>query len=184
MLYTAVACDARRSTDASLGGERDLPSSQVVDSADSNASSAPLQQGKFGVLTNNVAGLPKGLTTGARRTRSSWGQLTDMSQFWTDAATRKLAENRLRYLVARWSHAENLFAWELFNELWLKGSADYLRSIDVRQHLITVSLQGNTVENRNAVWSLPNIDVVQKHHYFSPDPAPDLPALIAEADLP
>jgi hypothetical protein len=114
------------------------------------------------------------------------GPLAQPADVFTDAAARELFERRLRYIVARWGYATNLLAWELWNEVdlvasgavvneWHADMAGILDALDPYDHLVTTSLaRGNT----NALWSLPEMDLVQIHHYAFPLPY-DIPTVVA-----
>ena len=108
-------------------------------------------------------------------------------QFFTDPEAKRLFQQRLRYLVARYGAYRNLLAWELFNEVQFVGSdaanpynsaqvrddivawhaemAAYLRSIDPYDHLITTS--SDIESSLKDIWADPNIDLVQVHDYES-----------------
>ena len=102
--------------------------------------------------------------------------------FFTDPEAKRLFRQRLRYLVARWGYSTAVLAWEFWNEVdivtnynsaavaaWHAEMADYLRSIDPWQHLITTSF-ANTAGDP-AVDGLPQMDFVQSHNYGSHDMA-------------
>ncbi|HSV72965.1 MAG TPA: hypothetical protein VLH79_04330 [Chthonomonadales bacterium] len=87
--------------------------------------------------------------------------------FWTDPKARSLYKRRLRYLVARWGHAPNLFAWQFWNEIpptpaqerWNSEMAAHLKGIDPYGHLVS------TTFGSDAVWRCPNIDFTMTHMY-------------------
>ncbi|MFW5923017.1 MAG: DUF5060 domain-containing protein [Planctomycetota bacterium] len=98
------------------------------------------------------------------------------SSFFTGSRARELFKKRLDYVVARWGHATNLFAWELFNEVdltryrrfddiieWHREMSDYLKDIDPYDHMVTTSLSENMREEK--LWELPNIDFMPLHAY-------------------
>lgn len=103
------------------------------------------------------------------------GFLKTPSDFFTDAKARQLTRQKYRYIVARWSYAPTVMAWELFNEVyqvdayikgdikavaaWHSEMADYLRSIDPYKHLITTSLN----DIRSPIWE--KMDYLQPHLY-------------------
>ena len=97
------------------------------------------------------------------------------SEYFTNSTARELVRRSLRYSVGRWGWASNLVAWELWNEVdnndgfdsadcadWHREMAEYLRSIDPWQHLITTSWRDPQM------FALPQIDIVQGHSYFGP----------------
>ncbi|RIL03072.1 MAG: hypothetical protein DCC71_15575 [Proteobacteria bacterium] len=115
------------------------------------------------------------------------GPLAAPADFFTDPAARALFERRLRYLVARWGYATHLLAWELWNEVdlvatgpaveaWHADMARLLRVLDPYDHLVTTSLARG---NASPLWSLPELDLVQIHHYAFPL-AYDIPSTIAQ----
>jgi probable HAF family extracellular repeat protein len=111
----------------------------------------------------------------------------DPAAFFSDPTAKQLFKQRLRYLVARYGAYRDILAWELFNETQFIGSASrnpftsqevrddlvawhaemaaYLRSLDPYDHLITTSSDIDT--SAAAIWSDPNIDLVQVHDYGS-----------------
>lgn len=100
--------------------------------------------------------------------------------FFRNEEAKRLFRQRLRYLVARWGYSPAVFAWEFWNEVdivseydsaavaaWHQEMARYLRSVDPWVHLITTSHA--RTEGDPAVDSLPEMDLVQSHHYGSHD---------------
>jgi hypothetical protein len=95
--------------------------------------------------------------------------------YFTNPVARELVKRRLRYSVARWGWSMHLAAWELWNEVdnnenfdpvanesWHREMAQYLKSIDPWQHLITTSWRDSRM------FALPEIDIVQAHSYWEP----------------
>ncbi len=121
------------------------------------------------------------------------GPLAEPEHFFSDAAARELYKRKLRYLVARWGYSPNILAWELFNEVqftqsypgslvqratvaaWHQAMANYLKTIDPWQHLITTSAR---LED-DLIWNLPVLDLVQIH-YYGGDPAGNVNRLVAQ----
>ncbi len=116
------------------------------------------------------------------------GPLKEPREFYTTDEGRRLIRQRLRYIVARWGWDDNLFCWELWNELnvfpewdklvpqiaaWHREMAGYLRRLDPAGHLITTSF--TNAEGHPDIWSLPELDFVQSHVYSSVDLAGDFP---------
>lgn len=73
-------------------------------------------------------------------------------QFFYDTEARKAYKNELLYILSRWGYSENIFAWELFNEVdwvdgyttgvvtrWHKEMAEFLKANDPYGHLVTTS---------------------------------------------
>lgn len=87
--------------------------------------------------------------------------------FWTNEKARKLYKQRLRYLIARYGHAVNLFAWEFWNEVpptpaqekWVAEMAAYLKRNDPYRHLVS------TTYGSEAVWKCPDVDFSMTHLY-------------------
>jgi hypothetical protein len=105
------------------------------------------------------------------------GPCADRNGFWTDPQARKWARMKLRYSVARWGASPSLFCWEFWNELvldqkhaaeqvaWHDDMAKFLRATDPWNHPISNSLMSHDLENQNAMWQLPEMDIVQVHSY-------------------
>jgi hypothetical protein len=104
------------------------------------------------------------------------GPLALPQQFFTDPTARELFKRRLRYIVARWGHATNLLAWELWNEAdltdryrstdslaWHREMVDWLRALDPHDHLVSTSFSLSLVDN--AVWTGAGLDFTQIHFY-------------------
>ncbi len=107
------------------------------------------------------------------------GPLTDPLDFFDDPTSRELFKRRLRYVVARWGHATNLLAWELWNEVNLAAStflpevqswhvemARELQALDPWDHMITTSV--SLGEEASPLWQLPEIAFSQSHTYNVP----------------
>lgn len=102
------------------------------------------------------------------------GCVEEPKQFWTDPQARKLYQQKLRYLVARYGYSTGIWAWEFWNELseatpeivdWHKEMARYVRSIDPNRHLITTSTWQGEPARFAAVWDLEEMDFTQSHVY-------------------
>ncbi len=82
------------------------------------------------------------------------GFLKSPNEFFTDERAKKLLKNKLRYIIARWGYSPYIFTWEILNEInlvgsdgnfykktdvenWFKEMSEYIRSIDIYNHLIT-----------------------------------------------
>lgn len=100
------------------------------------------------------------------------GPATRPANFFDTAMARTLFKRRLRYIVARYSAFTNIVAWEIWNEQelgkvnipldWTKEMADTLHALDPYHHLVTTSF-GDAGDK--ATWSLPEIDLTQRHMY-------------------
>lgn len=92
--------------------------------------------------------------------------------FFTNEAAKKYYRDRLRYIIGRWGYSPNIIAFELWNELdapaeWTKEMAAYIKSINPHGQFVTTSL-GYPWDNNfdeSPVWSMPQIDIVQRHFY-------------------
>lgn len=103
------------------------------------------------------------------------GFLKSAADFFVDPEAKRRSKMWLRYAVARFGHSPSIMAWELFNEVewvdaryanrwgdiatWHSEMADYIRSIDPYQHLITTS---SAVEQKDMYSKL---DYLQPHIY-------------------
>lgn len=83
------------------------------------------------------------------------GFLANAAQFFTNTTAKALTKRKLRYAIARWGYSPSIMAWELFNEVqftdaaqggqwnligaWHDEMAQFIRSQDIYQHLITTS---------------------------------------------
>ncbi len=98
--------------------------------------------------------------------------------FFSNEAAKRAYRNRLRYLVARWSHCTNLVAWEFANEIegwkgfsenqelvagWHSEMAQVIRGLDPYRHAISTSCW--TSAGWPKLWNAPGLDFVQTHHY-------------------
>ena len=108
------------------------------------------------------------------------GFLDKPEEFFYNEKAKKLTRNKYRYIAARWGYSQNIFAWELFNEVqftdsfrssteqqkyviqWHSEMADFLKGIDINKHLVTTSSDTDEVA---PVWNLKNIDLIQHHFY-------------------
>ncbi len=80
------------------------------------------------------------------------GMLEYPIQFFYNSEAKTAYKNELRYLIARYGYSENIFAWELFNEVdWIDGynativakwhdeMASFIHEYDPYDHLVTTS---------------------------------------------
>jgi hypothetical protein len=109
------------------------------------------------------------------------GFLTKSEAFFYDENAKKRTKKLIRYIVARWGYSPRVFAWELFNEVnftganpfqsdqwrtavitWHGEMAQYIKSIDPYNHIVTTSAaDAQLVELDNQV----GLDNVQYHIY-------------------
>ena len=110
------------------------------------------------------------------------GPLVNPQDFFTDQEARRLFEQRLRYVVARWGWSTHLMAWELWNEVelvqpyvsaavtaWHADMAAELRALDPNDHLVTTSHAFYPFDP--SVWLNGGIDFTQIHLYTDIFPA-------------
>lgn len=110
------------------------------------------------------------------------GPATSPTEFFTLEASKKMYKNRLRYIVARWGYSTSIGAWEFFNEIdnavftrgdsiiiphtavtkWHKEMAEYLKTIDPYDHIVTTSVSHREIEGMYAIDAL---DLNQMHIY-------------------
>ncbi len=103
------------------------------------------------------------------------GPCAKPEDFWTNTDARRLYKQRLRYLVARYSHSAALFAWEFWNEVpptpsqskWVDEMARYLKQIDPNRHMVS------TTYGDAATWRSPAVDFTMKHMYGQAGNTPD-----------
>lgn len=110
------------------------------------------------------------------------GPLKEPREFWTNPTMRKLYQNKLRYMVARYGWDTHVLSWEFWNEVdiisrdayvpdevarWHAEMSDYLRSIDPWEHLRTTSFAGSG--GKIEIDRLAQMDYVQTHNYGSRD---------------
>ena len=107
------------------------------------------------------------------------GPCATPAEFVTNAHARELFKRRLRYIAARWAYSPHILAWEWWNEVeltrietatlkpWLQEMSVTLREFDPYQHLSTISYAG---DGDPAIWSMPEIDLIQRHEYNIGDP--------------
>ncbi|RMF53184.1 MAG: DUF5060 domain-containing protein [Chloroflexota bacterium] len=103
------------------------------------------------------------------------GAFPTATSFFATEDGRRVFRDRLRYMIARWSHSASLFAWELTDQLdrltpantaiaveWASEMIAYLRQNDPYRHLITIGTRENA--NLALVRDLP-VDFIQARYY-------------------
>jgi len=111
------------------------------------------------------------------------GPIYSDTEFWRSEAADKLYTAKLRYVAARYGAYANLIGYELFKDVdlvhlfdpdtirpWIDKHAQFLKTIDPYQHLVTISY-ANAIGERS-IDHLSNIDFVQTHVYDVPDLVP------------
>jgi hypothetical protein len=103
------------------------------------------------------------------------GMLEYPIQFFYNAEAKAAYKNELRYIISRYGYSQNIFAWELFNEVdWVDGystiavtnwhneMAKFLHDNDPYNHLVTTSYKYTF---GTAAYALDSIDFVAVHSY-------------------
>ncbi len=96
--------------------------------------------------------------------RKNGGPCEKPADFWTNPQARRLYQQRLRYIIARYAHSPHVLAFEFWNEVfapapWVQEMAQFVRRLDIYNHLLT------TTYGDEKVWQLPEMDFVQDHWY-------------------
>jgi len=114
------------------------------------------------------------------------GPLTTACEFFTRADVKSALQNRLRYVVARYSHSPNVMAWALLSEVewleeyepsiagpvdnpapnveaWHTDVAAFLKALDPNRHLTTTHFARPV--RGNGVLSLPAVDYASSNAY-------------------
>ena len=107
------------------------------------------------------------------------GWLEEPREFFTDGRARRAVKARLRYAVARYGWSQNVWAWELWNEVetssgyeedavtdWHRELARYLKDIDSHGHLVTTSYRFTPPTTPCAAYGLETVDFVNVHTYL------------------
>lgn len=119
--------------------------------------------------------------------RANGGPCDKPADFFTSPVAKAHYLRRLRYITARWAHAPQIMAWELWNEMdyapsergkvlsrkepymleWTAQMAAELRRLDPYGHLVTNTLAAYT--DWPEFWAMPALDFVQLHAYIHDD---------------
>ncbi len=109
------------------------------------------------------------------------GFVNSAEEYFYNTDCKNYTKKLLRYIVARWSYAGNIFAWEFFNEvqftgvyeaqtaLWYPGvqqwhseMSRYMEAIDPYKHILTSSAADDMLADFDTIAAL---DVLQYHLY-------------------
>lgn len=109
--------------------------------------------------------------------RNPYNQILSRPEdFFIDQNTQNIYFDELRYIIARYGYAENLFAWEIFNEInhvdayyvreaeitaWHEAVATFIKASDPYRHMVTTSYYTEF----GPAFNLPAIDFVSAHSY-------------------
>lgn len=107
--------------------------------------------------------------------KKNGGMLDYPIQFFYNTEAKTAYKNELKYLISRYGYTDNLFAWELFNEVdWIDGynsiavtnwhneMAKFLHDNDPYNHLVTTSYKYTF---GTPAYALDSIDFVAVHSY-------------------
>lgn len=116
------------------------------------------------------------------------GPATQPANFFTEPLARKMYQRRLRYMIGRYSAYTSLAFWEFFNEQdltkvtiapdWVREMALYLKTHDPYRHLVTTSFSS---PGDSAMWSIPELDLTQRHLYGDEDSLFDASPVLANS---
>jgi len=109
------------------------------------------------------------------------GPADSVLEFFTNEKSKSRYKDKLRFMVAKYSYAPQIAAWEFFNEIdnvmyegekqlipdvvitsWHDEMAKYLASIDPHDHIITTSISHREV---NGLFDIDELDLAQSHLY-------------------
>lgn len=113
--------------------------------------------------------------------RANGGPCAEPRDFFTEPAAKKAYQDRLKYLVARFSAFPNLAVWEFWNEIdndlrWLDAAqvvawhaemGSFLRGIDPYGHVVSTSTAWSPWPE---LWRVPSIGLQQVHSYGQSSP--------------
>ncbi len=152
---------------------------RIVESCEQNGISIQLalqHHGQFSTTTNpNWNDNPYNVI----HATSDGGFLDDPEEFFTDAEARRITKYKYRYIIARWGYSGAILTWELFNEVqftngwrnnqasvvdWHEEMAEYIKSMDPFNHLVTTSSDTPGFED---IWCQDSMDLIQVHYYSS-----------------
>lgn len=116
--------------------------------------------------------------------RANGGMLTRAEEYFYNAEAKALTKKLLRYVVARWGYSNQIFAWELFNEVqftgihnsqtanwrtgvinWHNEMGQYIKSIDPFKHIVATSADENQLPELDKQVGLDNV----QYHLYSTD---------------
>lgn len=121
----------------------------------------------------NIGGANCQWQNNAFSAESKYGYLTDAGDFFKNPRSIKEAKQYIRYMIARYGYARNIFCWELFNEInfcdgdlddiyeWHRIMTDFIRENDAHGHMITTS----SGQNRYTLCFDPMFDFIVFHRY-------------------
>lgn len=100
------------------------------------------------------------------------GPCAEPRDFFEHPRAREFYKKKLEYIAARWGYSPNILAFELWNEYnapaeWVKEMAAYLKEADPHGHFVTTSMghPWGSIFEQDAIWRLPEIDIITEHLY-------------------
>jgi hypothetical protein len=112
------------------------------------------------------------------------GPCVDGAELFTNAEAKKYFKKKYKYIVSRFGHSSRIAAWEFLNETdlmagksipvnrWHIEMAEYIKSIDVHERLVTTSSTRSFPEKVVDAFRSPAMDFVMFHEYNKLDMAP------------
>lgn len=109
------------------------------------------------------------------------GPVSRSADFFRSKQAQKIYQNKLRYLIARWSASTSVFSWEFWNEIdhtkwcvdwslvqndlvsWHNLMGNFMSKNDPFQHPVSTSFCINN--NRPEIWNLASMAYTQVHNY-------------------
>ncbi|HWH67934.1 MAG TPA: DUF5060 domain-containing protein, partial [Candidatus Sulfotelmatobacter sp.] len=159
----------------------------ILDLAERNGLSVMLCLGTYGEF-NEGGYFGEGQWPANPYNLANGGPCAKPEEFWTNPAARKLYQQRLRYLAARYGYRTHLQSWEFWNEAkapapWVAEMARYLKGTgklrthpaDPYAHLVS------TTYGNPEVWQIPEVDFTMTHTYGIGDVADQAPVIRDEA---
>ena len=110
--------------------------------------------------------------------KENGGPCASTADYFNLPEARAMTRQKIKYVAARWGYSPAIWCWEFWNEVdgcgmehvsshqqlaWHQEMAHVLRQADPVKHLITTST-GHPL-NFPAMWRIPEIEIVQSHHY-------------------
>ncbi|MBM4149397.1 MAG: DUF5060 domain-containing protein [Lentisphaerae bacterium] len=114
------------------------------------------------------------------------GFLDNPEDYFTDPRALDSFRNLMRYMVARWGHSPEIFAWELWSELNLTGrSGEFyktpevldwhrlmggvIKEMDVNKHMVSTHYSGDYLMQNTAIVALAEMDLAPVDAYHGSD---------------
>jgi hypothetical protein len=122
--------------------------------------------------------------------KANGGPCADRLDFFTNSEAKAFSKKKYKYIVSRFGHSSQLAAWEFLNEAdlmagkaiplnrWHVEMAEYVKSIDVHERLVSSSSTRRYVEKLVDAFRSPATDFVMFHDYNVLDMAPHLTYLL------